>query len=43
VHERRCDPSVDGARMPPNRVPIAPCRSTSMSSMLPAPVISSLR
>ena len=33
------DPSVDGARTPPNRAGIAPCRSTSMSSMLSAPAI----
>src|ERR1039458_2405752 len=37
VNERRNDPSVDGARMPPNTSAMAPCRSTSMSSMLSAP------
>ena len=37
VNERRNDPSVDGARTPPNSNAIAPCRSTSMSSMLSAP------
>ena len=37
VNDRRNDPSVDGARRPPNRSAIAPCRSTSMSSMLSAP------
>ena len=37
VNERRNDPSVDGARTPPNKSAIAPCRSTSMSSMLSAP------
>ena len=37
VNERRNDPSVDGARIPPNKSAIAPCRSTSMSSTLSAP------
>ena len=35
--DRRCDPGVDGAPIPPNRPGIAPCRSRSMSSMLAAP------
>ena len=39
VKERRNDPSVDGARIPPNSAGIAPCRSRSMSSMLSAPAI----
>ena len=37
VNDRRNDPSVEGARIPPNNSGIAPCRSTSMSSMLSAP------
>ena len=37
VYERRCEPSVDGARMPPNSEVIAPCRSRSMSSIESAP------
>jgi len=37
VQERRRDPSVDGAGTPPNRASIAPCRSTSMSSVESAP------
>ena len=37
VKERRNEPSVDGARIPPNSSSIAPCRSRSMSSMLSAP------
>jgi hypothetical protein len=37
VNERRNDPSVDGARTPSNTAGIAPCRKTSMSSMLSAP------
>ena len=37
VNERRNDPSVDGARIPPNTSVMAPCRRTSMSSMLSAP------
>ena len=36
-NERRNDPSVEGARIPANRSPIAPCRSSSRSSMLSAP------
>jgi hypothetical protein len=39
VNERRNDPSVDGARTPPNSDRIAPCRSRSRSSMLSAPPI----
>jgi hypothetical protein len=39
VNDRRNDPSVDGARIPPNRPGIAPCRSRSRSSMLSAPPI----
>ena len=37
LNERKNDPSVDGARIPPNSAGIAPCRSRSMSSMLSAP------
>ena len=37
MNDRRNDPSVDGARIPPNNARMAPCRSTSMSSMLSAP------
>jgi len=37
VNDRRNDPSVDGARIPPNKAAMAPCRSPSMSSMLSAP------
>ena len=37
VKERRNEPSVDGARTPPNSVSIAPCRSRSMSSIESAP------
>jgi len=37
VNDRRNDPSVDGARIPPNTSVMAPYRSTSMSSMLSAP------
>jgi hypothetical protein len=37
VNERKNDPSVDGARTPPNRSVIAPCRSKSMSSIESAP------
>jgi hypothetical protein len=37
VNERRNDPSVDGARTPPNSAGLAPCRSRSRSSMLSAP------
>jgi hypothetical protein len=39
VNDRRNDPSVDGARIPPNSEGIAPCRSRSRSSMLSAPPI----
>jgi hypothetical protein len=39
VKERRNDPSVDGARIPANTSPIAPCRRTSMSSMQSAPAV----
>ena len=39
VNERRNDPSVDGARIPPNNAGIAPCRSRSRSSMLSAPPV----
>src|SRR5262249_19809215 len=38
-NDRRNDPSVDGARIPPNSAGIAPCRSRPMSSMLSAPPI----
>ena len=37
VKARTNDPSVEGARIPANTLPIAPCRSTSMSSMQSAP------
>ena len=37
VNERRNDPSVDGARTPPNSSGIAPCRSRPMSSIESAP------
>lgn len=36
VNARRTVPSVDGARTPPNNAGIAPCRSTSRSSVLSA-------
>jgi hypothetical protein len=39
VNDRRNEPSVDGARTPPNTAGIAPCRNTSRSSMLSAPPI----
>jgi len=39
VKERKNEPSVDGARTPPNSAGIAPCRSRSMSSTLSAPAI----
>lgn len=39
VNDRRNDPSVDGARTPPNSMPIAPCRSRPRPSMLSAPPI----
>jgi hypothetical protein len=39
VNDRRNDPSVDGARIPPDKAGIAPCRSRPMSSMLSAPAI----
>jgi len=37
VNARRNVPSLDGARTPVNSRSIAPCRSTSMSSMESAP------
>jgi hypothetical protein len=37
VNERRNDPSVDGARIPPNRSGMAPWRSRSMPSIESAP------
>ena len=37
VNSRRNDPNVDGAYGRSKRVPIAPCRSKAMSSMLSAP------
>ncbi len=39
VKARRNDPSVDGARIPPNSAGMAPCRRRSGSSMLSAPPI----
>jgi hypothetical protein len=39
VKDRRNDPSVDGARTPPNSPGSAPWRSKSMSPMLSAPAI----
>ena len=39
VNDRGNDPSVDGARTPPNSTGIAPCRSRSRSSILSAPPI----
>ncbi len=39
VKARRNEPSVDGARIPPNSAGIAPWRSRSMSSILSAPAI----
>ena len=37
VNERGKDPGVDSARTPSKTCTIAPCRSTSLSSMLSAP------
>ena len=39
VNDRGNDPSVDGARTPPNSAPTAPCRGRPRSSMLSAPPI----
>jgi hypothetical protein len=42
--ERKCDPSVDSARIPPDRVSVAPRRSRFMSLMLSAlPIIPATR